>query len=47
VTVEHRNLERYGDDAEKIAGLLGGGWPTCLEGFAAYADTHSSMEEAS
>ena len=47
VTVEHRNLERYGDDAEKIAGLLGGGWPTCLAGFTAYADAHSSMEEAS
>ena len=47
VTVEHRDLERYGDDAEKIAGLLGGGWPTCIAGFAAYADAHSSMEEAS
>ena len=46
VTVEHRNLERYGDDAEKIAGLLGGGWPTCLAEFAAYADAHSSKEEA-
>jgi hypothetical protein len=45
--VEHRHLERYGDDAEKIAGLLGGGWPTCLAGFASYADAHSSMEEAS
>ena len=47
LTLEHRNLERYGDDAEKIAGLLGGGWPTCLAGFVAYADAHSSMEEAS
>jgi uncharacterized protein YndB with AHSA1/START domain len=47
VTLEHRNLERCGDDAEKIAGLLGGGWPTCLTEFASYADAHSSMEEAS
>jgi len=47
VTVEHRNLERYGDDAEKIAGLLGGGWPTCLAEFTAYIHSHSSMEEAS
>jgi uncharacterized protein YndB with AHSA1/START domain len=47
VTVEHRNLERYGDDAEKIAGLLAGGWPTCLSEFAAYADVQPSMEEAS
>jgi uncharacterized protein YndB with AHSA1/START domain len=47
VTVKHRNFERYGYDAEKIAGLLGGGWPTCLGEFAAYADAHSSMEEAS
>jgi hypothetical protein len=45
--VEHRNLERYGDDAEKIAGLLGGGWPTCLAEFTAYIHSHSSMEEAS
>jgi hypothetical protein len=45
--VEHRDLERYGDDAEKIAGLLGGGWPACLAEFAVYADAHSSMEEAS
>ena len=26
VTLEHRNLERFGDDAEKIAAQLGGGW---------------------
>src|SRR6516225_5731502 len=27
VTLEHRNLERFGDDAEKVAAQLGGGWP--------------------
>ncbi len=40
VTLEHRNLERFGDDAEKIAKSLGGGWPTFLAEYAAYADAH-------
>jgi hypothetical protein len=34
VTLEHRHLERYGADAEKIAAQLGGGWPTMLGHFA-------------
>jgi hypothetical protein len=38
VRLEHRNLERYGADAEAIAASLGGGWPTIVEGFAAFAD---------
>jgi uncharacterized protein YndB with AHSA1/START domain len=38
VRLEHRNLERYGADAEKIAVTLGGGWPTIVELFAAFAD---------
>jgi len=40
VTLEHRDLERFGDDAEKHAAALGGGWPTHLAQFAEYADTH-------
>ena len=40
VTLEHRNLERFGADAEKHAGQLGGGWPGFLSQFAAYADQH-------
>ena len=34
VTLEHRLLERFGADAEKIAAQLGGGWPTMLGHFA-------------
>jgi len=38
VTLEHRNLERFGDDAAKLAGQLGGGWPTIVGQFASFAD---------
>ncbi len=38
VHLEHRNLERYGADAEKMANAVGGGWPPRLEEFAAYVD---------
>ena len=38
VTLEHRNLERYGAAAERHAGMLGGGWPGLLQGFADLAD---------
>lgn len=38
VTLEHRNLERYGTDAEDYAGKLRGGWPTFVGHFARYAD---------
>jgi uncharacterized protein YndB with AHSA1/START domain len=34
VTLEHRNLERFGDSAARVAGQLGGGWPGIMEGFA-------------
>lgn len=37
VTMEHRNLERFGDSAAKMAEMLGGGWPGIIDGFAAYA----------
>ncbi len=41
VTLEHRDLERFGDSAERIAGLLGGGWPRFLNLYAEYAAVHA------
>jgi uncharacterized protein YndB with AHSA1/START domain len=41
VTLEHRNLERFGPDAARHAEKLRGGWPTHLADFAQYAGTHS------
>jgi uncharacterized protein YndB with AHSA1/START domain len=41
VTLEHRDLERYGADAEKHRAVLNGGWPTHLTSFIAYADSHA------
>ena len=38
VTLEHRNLERFGADAASHAESIGRGWPRLLEAFAAYAD---------
>lgn len=38
VTLEHRNLERYGADAERIAGLVSGGWGAILDNFAKTAN---------
>jgi len=40
VTLEHRNLERFGADAARHAEKLRGGWPTHLAQFAQYADAH-------
>lgn len=37
VTLEHRNLERFGTDAEARRKSLDGGWPTMLGAFADYA----------
>jgi uncharacterized protein YndB with AHSA1/START domain len=45
VTLEHRDLERFGADAEKVAGQLGGGWPTFLNHFAEYAAVHAEGEK--
>ena len=47
VTLEHRNLERFGADAEKVAGQISVGWARFLADFARYADAHSSMEASS
>ena len=41
VTLEHRNLERFGTDAASFAEKLGSGWPMRLAEFAAYADIQS------
>jgi len=41
VTLEHRNLERYGVDAEEYAGKLRGGWPTFVGHFATYTESQT------
>jgi uncharacterized protein YndB with AHSA1/START domain len=41
VTLEHRNLERFGADAARHVEKLRGGWPARLAEFARYADDHS------
>ncbi len=40
VTLEHRDLERFGADAARHAKTLDGGWPTFIAEFANYADNH-------
>jgi uncharacterized protein YndB with AHSA1/START domain len=37
VTLEHRNMERFGDSAATIAESVGRGWPMLLELYADYA----------
>ncbi len=44
VMLEHRDLERFGDDAEKVAGQIDVGWPKFLAEFAGYADAHAQKE---
>lgn len=41
VTLEHRNLERFGRDAAALAEKLRGGWPGVLAEFGGYADAQS------
>jgi hypothetical protein len=43
VSLEHRNLERFGADAERVAGNLGGGWPTLI---TLYGDLARKEKEA-
>ena len=43
VTLEHRNLERFGPTARKVAESLGGGWPGLMQ---LYADLAQSEEKA-
>jgi uncharacterized protein YndB with AHSA1/START domain len=42
VTLEHRNLERFGADAEKVAGQVGGGWPRIIGNFVDFAGAPSA-----
>lgn len=43
VTLEHRNLERFGPTAQKVAESLGSGWPGLMQ---LYADLAQSEEKA-
>jgi uncharacterized protein YndB with AHSA1/START domain len=47
VTLEHRDLERFGADAERIASDLAGGWPSISADFATYADAQLEKEPTS
>lgn len=38
VTLEHRNLERFGADAARVRESIGDGWPFHLDAYAAYAN---------
>jgi uncharacterized protein YndB with AHSA1/START domain len=38
VTLEHRNLERFGSEAARLRDLLDGGWPTLLDEFKKITD---------
>jgi uncharacterized protein YndB with AHSA1/START domain len=38
VRLEHRNLERFGADAERLHGLINQGWPERLTDFQTYAE---------
>ena len=40
VTLEHRNLERFGADAARHVESLGGGWPKHLADFAEYVESN-------
>lgn len=46
VTLEHRNLERFGRDAARVAEQIGQGWPARLQDFAIYADQSAEAAEA-
>lgn len=38
VRLEHRNLERFGADAEKLIGIIDAGWAEHVANFGAFAD---------
>jgi hypothetical protein len=40
VTLEHRNLERFGTDAPEHATKFRNGWPTMVGHFVHYAESH-------
>jgi uncharacterized protein YndB with AHSA1/START domain len=37
VTLEHRNMERFGATAQAMADMLGSGWPGIMQSYADYA----------
>jgi hypothetical protein len=41
VSLEHRNLERLGADAEKLAGKIRSGWPERIGNYSQYAALHT------
>jgi uncharacterized protein YndB with AHSA1/START domain len=43
VTLEHRNLERFGDAAQSVVNQLGGGWPKLLQFFADYMEKETAQ----
>ena len=45
VTLEHRNLERFGADAERVAGQINLGWPSRLADFALWADAQTDTQK--
>jgi uncharacterized protein YndB with AHSA1/START domain len=44
VALEHRNLERFGQDSARWLASIGGGWRQKLGEFAAYADLPDQEE---
>ena len=44
VILEHRNLERFGQDGAKWASSIGGGWSQKLDEFVAFADLADQEE---
>lgn len=42
VTLEHRNLERFGATADSMATSLGGGWPKFLQLFADFTEKETT-----
>ena len=46
VTLEHRGLERFGADAEKLAGQLGSGWPRLVAEFVKLAEADGASRKA-
>jgi uncharacterized protein YndB with AHSA1/START domain len=44
VTLEHRDLERFGADAPKVRENIGEGWPFHLDAYAIYANDKESAK---
>jgi hypothetical protein len=44
VTLEHRDLERFGSDAAKVRENIGEGWPFHLDAYAIYANNKESEQ---